>query len=302
MPFNGSGVFQRLYDWTTDRDAGTKIIADRVDAETDGIVAGINDVVDQTQGFIGAIKGTNGTVSSPAYSFTDDTNTGMYRVSADTLGFAVNGVLEGQFEAGFFDVVNGLKIGGVEVTATAAELNEAGGFAGAFTLPTSDGTAGQVLQTDGAGAITFDTVDAATTAQGTKADTAHGWGDHSLAGYVTSSPNSPAITFTAGTGLTGGGSINLNQSHAETIAFNASGGGATDIDGLSDASTNGSGNLYLGYNLASAVGSSNTVVGLNCFDYNGFNVRNVVMGNYTADGSPNGANDNVFIGYGVSRS
>lgn len=47
------------------------------------------------------------------------------------------------------------EIGGVAVTATAAELNEAGDFAGAFTLPTTDGTNGQVLQTNGSGVLTF---------------------------------------------------------------------------------------------------------------------------------------------------
>jgi len=36
--------------------------------------------------------GSNGTVSLPYYSFTSDPNTGMYRVGADQLGWAVNGV------------------------------------------------------------------------------------------------------------------------------------------------------------------------------------------------------------------
>ncbi|MBM1556662.1 hypothetical protein JQV19_08380 [Sulfitobacter mediterraneus] len=169
MAFNGSGVFERLYSWVTDRDAGTKIIADRVDAETDGIVAGINSVVDGTQGFIAPVRGSNGTAALPGHSFTDDTNTGMYRVSADVLGFSVAGTLEGQFEAGYFDAVNGLKLGGVAVSSTAAELNILDGatittgginllgdFVGTFTLPVSDGTDGQVLTTDGAGGLLFE--------------------------------------------------------------------------------------------------------------------------------------------------
>jgi len=123
MPFNGSGVFTRLYDWTTDRDNAVNIIADRVDAETDGIVAGINDIVDQTQGFTGPVRGTNGTATAPAFSFTGDTNSGMYRVGADVLGFSVNGTLEMRVEGGYVDAVNGLKIGGTAVSATAAELN-----------------------------------------------------------------------------------------------------------------------------------------------------------------------------------
>jgi hypothetical protein len=123
MPFNGSGVFQRLYSWVTDRDAGTKIIADRMDAETNGIVSGLNAVVDGTQGFIAPVRGSGGTAAAPGHSFTDDTDSGMYRVSANTLGFSVAGTLEGQFEPGFFNAANGLKIGGTAVTSTAAELN-----------------------------------------------------------------------------------------------------------------------------------------------------------------------------------
>ena len=41
MPWNGSGGFTRLYDWTTDRDNGFAIRADRMDAEFDGLVDGL---------------------------------------------------------------------------------------------------------------------------------------------------------------------------------------------------------------------------------------------------------------------
>jgi len=47
------------------------------------------------------------------------------------------------------------KIGGTAMTVTAAELNELADFAGAFALPTTDGTSGQVLQTDGSGVLSF---------------------------------------------------------------------------------------------------------------------------------------------------
>ena len=46
------------------------------------------------------------------------------------------------------------------------------------------------------------------------------------AGYITSASlptvNNPTVTFNAGTGLTGGGSISMNQSNTETITFNNS--------------------------------------------------------------------------------
>jgi hypothetical protein len=45
-----------------------------------------------------------------------------------------------------------------DLTASAAELNELGDFAGTFTLPVSDGTANQYLKTDGSGNLSFGTV------------------------------------------------------------------------------------------------------------------------------------------------
>lgn len=42
MAWNGSGVFSRLYNWVNDRDAGTKILATKMDAEMDGFATGIN--------------------------------------------------------------------------------------------------------------------------------------------------------------------------------------------------------------------------------------------------------------------
>lgn len=40
------------------------------------------------------IKNADGTVSIPGYTFESDTNTGMYRIGADQIGFAANGVLQ----------------------------------------------------------------------------------------------------------------------------------------------------------------------------------------------------------------
>ena len=48
MPYNGSGTFTRLYDWTTRRDAGLptlKIDADTMDAEMDGMATGLSNAL-----------------------------------------------------------------------------------------------------------------------------------------------------------------------------------------------------------------------------------------------------------------
>lgn len=45
MAFNGSGVFQRLYNWVNDANGGVKIRADRMDAEMDGFATGLSSCV-----------------------------------------------------------------------------------------------------------------------------------------------------------------------------------------------------------------------------------------------------------------
>lgn len=45
MAFNGSGVYVRLYSWQTDANSGIKILASRMDAETDGIATGLTTCV-----------------------------------------------------------------------------------------------------------------------------------------------------------------------------------------------------------------------------------------------------------------
>lgn len=45
MAYNGSGSFQRLYNWVTDRTNGVKIRADRFDAELDGIASGLSNAI-----------------------------------------------------------------------------------------------------------------------------------------------------------------------------------------------------------------------------------------------------------------
>jgi hypothetical protein len=42
MPWSGTGTFTRVYDWTTDRDNGVKILATEFDTEDDGFATGIN--------------------------------------------------------------------------------------------------------------------------------------------------------------------------------------------------------------------------------------------------------------------
>lgn len=45
MSFNGSGVFQRLYNWVNDANAGIKILSTRMDAEDTGFATGLSNCI-----------------------------------------------------------------------------------------------------------------------------------------------------------------------------------------------------------------------------------------------------------------
>ena len=61
MAFSG-GVFSRLYDWTTDRDNGVKILASRMDQEFDGMATGLSTCIlkDGTQTCTAAVPFAEG--------------------------------------------------------------------------------------------------------------------------------------------------------------------------------------------------------------------------------------------------
>lgn len=45
MAFNGSGTFDRLYNWVTDRDNNVKILASKMDQEMDGFATGLSNCI-----------------------------------------------------------------------------------------------------------------------------------------------------------------------------------------------------------------------------------------------------------------
>lgn len=91
MPFS-SNLLQRLYSWVTDRDAGIKILASKMDGEFDNVFDGVNQILQGTVPFSGAIKGISGTAGTPAFSFASDPDTGVYRKSANNMGMSVGGI------------------------------------------------------------------------------------------------------------------------------------------------------------------------------------------------------------------
>jgi hypothetical protein len=74
-PVTGTGVDNQVAVWsgTTTQDSNANLTFDGSTLTTTGI------------------RGGNGSASTPAFSFSGDTNTGMYNIGADTLGFATAG-------------------------------------------------------------------------------------------------------------------------------------------------------------------------------------------------------------------
>jgi hypothetical protein len=74
MAYNGSGVFNRLYNWVADRNNNVKIRADRMDAEFDGIATGLSN----------AITKDGQTTISANIPFNDKRITGLGNATAGT--------------------------------------------------------------------------------------------------------------------------------------------------------------------------------------------------------------------------
>jgi hypothetical protein len=124
LPRNGAGSYQLpeaafLPNTPISSSAVNSDLSDIGTALTGSIAA------DGQTTITGALKGSSGTASAPSYSFSTDLNTGMYRVAADTLGFAAGGskIVEvtaaGISITGTFALSGGLTIasGGLTVTS-----------------------------------------------------------------------------------------------------------------------------------------------------------------------------------------
>lgn len=110
----------------------------------------------------GQLFGDDASVAaSPAYSFDQDPDTGMFRSSANTLAFSTAGVERANINS------NGLTIRsrgdlrlGDSNNSNYIALQAASSVSSnvTFTLPSSDGSDGQMLKTNGSGTLSFTTV------------------------------------------------------------------------------------------------------------------------------------------------
>jgi len=109
----------------------------------------------------GQLLGDDGSgASSPAYAFDNDTDTGMFRSGANTLGFATSGTARVSVSDAGLDVVNGLPIRLQDSSGSPfVSLKSPSSLSGniALTLPSAI-TNGGFLQTDGSGNLSFQIV------------------------------------------------------------------------------------------------------------------------------------------------
>lgn len=110
----------------------------------------------------GQLLGDDGSgAASPAYSFDNDTDTGMFRNAANSIQFATAGTARLTITDTGLNVINGLPIrfqdaSGAPFVALKAPSSVSSDVT--FTLPGTDGSAGEFLKTDGSGNLSFSIV------------------------------------------------------------------------------------------------------------------------------------------------
>ena len=110
----------------------------------------------------GQLLGDDGSVAgSPAYAFDGDTDTGMFRSGANTIGFSTAGTTRVSISNAGLDMTNALPIrfqdsSGAPFVALKAPASVSSNVT--FTLPAADGSAGEFLKTDGSGNLSFSIV------------------------------------------------------------------------------------------------------------------------------------------------
>lgn len=123
MPFDGSGNYTRIHNWTADKNAAIKITSVRHDEEDDGIAAAFN-ICFLRSGVVpmeGDLQlGTNditglgdGAAATPAIRFATDATTGMYLSAAGVLSFSAVGVERARAHALGFTIAG---LGAIQTT------------------------------------------------------------------------------------------------------------------------------------------------------------------------------------------
>ncbi len=181
------------------------------------------------------LKLGNGDETAPTYSFTSDTNTGIYRVSADTLGFTTAGVAAWQITS-----AGAIRGPDAATTSSNGTLRQIQGGPGG----SSSGNGGQLQILGG---------DAGGSGNG---------GQITLSGGAAAGTNKPGGTIVStggqGIGSGAGGSINFNGGSPGLTG----GGGSINFTGGPGGATSG---ISGGLNFASGTTTSGSTGGIDLF-------------------------------------
>lgn len=109
--FNGSGTYNRFYNWQNDKANGIDITASRFDTEDNGFATGLSTTItkdgQQTTTaripFAVGVSINQGTVTVPGLSIIGDSSTGLYQSAAGFLDFTASGTRVGGFDANGLD-------------------------------------------------------------------------------------------------------------------------------------------------------------------------------------------------------
>ena len=172
----------------------------------------------------GQLLGDDGSsASSPAYSFDNDTDTGMFRNTANSIQFATAGVARVTISSTGINILDGKEIRFQDSSGSPfVSLKSPSSLSSNvnLTLPATDGSSGQVLQTNGSGVLSFVSLSAGFS--GSAGDLS----GNTLASGVTSSSLTSLGTLGS---LTVSGNISANG--------NINGDGSTNISSIATLTT-----------------------------------------------------------------
>ena len=165
----------------------------------------------------------SGVVSAPAYSFASDNDSGFYRIGANNVGIAVNGVKLVDVATTGTTLAGTLKLSGSSsgfvglVTAAAAGSTT-------YTLPSADGSNGQALTTNGSGTLSW-----ASPASGVSSFSA------GTTGLTPSTGTTGAVTLAGTLAIANGGTGSTSAANARTALSvpSTTGSGASGSWGIS---------------------------------------------------------------------
>ena len=164
-----------------DADTGLYSVgANQIGVTTGGVQRFIVDASGISSGTTGGgvLTSAAGTAALPALSFAGDLDTGWWRPAANTMAASTGGAEQMRItSAGYVGIANTAPGSELDVKGTLRLTGATSGYLGlrapatvttpvTFTLPNGDGTAGQVLKTDGSGILSWDAAGGAASTTG----------------------------------------------------------------------------------------------------------------------------------------